>query len=84
MFVVVGGPILLVAHKGSVDVCTRQLIGKPRRNRKSFRPLVNQVPFCAFGACQQDTRGKWQLVAPPIDTFTHHGNKAYNWAIWKK
>ena len=80
-----GGNVLLVAHKGSVDVCTRQLVGGKPRARPAFRQLVSQVPFCAFGCIEEPSCGaaKWEMVEPPIQTFTHKGSSKYNWSIWK-
>ncbi len=72
----------MVAHKGSVDICTRKLVGKAARPRSRFLPLLKTVPFCCVGCCEENKSGKWALVKPAIATFTHMNNSAYNWKIW--
>ena len=38
-----GGNVLLVAHAGSLDTCTRQLIGKDPRPVNSLMSIVRKV-----------------------------------------
>lgn len=86
-WLVVGGNVLLVAHKGSVDVCTRQLRGMKPRGRAAFKKLTVQVPYCAVaclkeGSAPQCDSDTWQLCDPQIPPLTHKGCAAYNWKIW--
>ena len=71
---------MLVTHRGSMDVCTRHLLGKKPRSRKEFKTLVEKVPFCALSCCVEDS--KWKMVEPPVGGFTHRANGAYDWKIW--
>ena len=86
-----GSTVLLVGHKGSVDVCTRMLLGKPPRLAHRFRHLVKHVPYCAVASCREVTTPEcdnndakhWQLADPGFPNFTHKGNPEYCWDIWK-
>ena len=79
-----GGSVLCVAHKGSVEICTRMLRGLPPRNRKSFRPLMERVPYCGVACLEETKNAMWKLVKPAAGTFTHDNNnqKTYSWDIW--
>eukprot|EP00088_Acartia_fossae_P057739 TRINITY_DN6738_c0_g1_i1.p1 TRINITY_DN6738_c0_g1~~TRINITY_DN6738_c0_g1_i1.p1 ORF type:complete len:713 (-),score=118.88 TRINITY_DN6738_c0_g1_i1:256-2394(-) len=49
----VGGNVLLVAHAGSLDTCTRQLIGKDPRPVNSLMSIVRKVPYCAVAMVEE-------------------------------
>ena len=78
---VVGGNVLFIAHKGSIDVCTRKLCRKNVRSRQEFRPLVDHVPFCAVG-CLREMKGSWELTDSLVPPHTHGKNSTFNWKIW--
>ena len=69
--------MLFLAHKGSIDKCTRQILGKAPRPRPAFRKLVEQVPFAAVGCMAEDgkVKGEWELVSPGIQPFSHKSSK---------
>ena len=76
-----GGNILIIAHKGSIDTCTLQLRGKPKRPLKTFQRMVQSVPYCGVGVVEE--YGKiWKMVAPPIPSYTRDKDKTYDWAVW--
>ncbi len=81
MVPVTGGNVLIVAHKGSIDVCSRKLRQKAVRSRREFRPLVDQVPSCAMG-CLRESKGSWELVNSLVPPHTHSANGTFNWKIW--
>lgn len=76
------GNILLVSHKGSVDVCVRQLIGHSKLTLIAFRERVSKVPYCAVSCCLESSDGRWKLVSPGLPCFTHSSNKNYDWRMW--
>lgn len=77
-----GSNILLVSHKGSVDVCIRQLTANSKLTLTAFRERVSKVPYCAVSCCLQNPDGKWKLVSPGLPCFTHSANKNYDWKMW--
>ena len=77
-----GGAVLLLAHKGSVDVCTRLLRGKPPLARRLFKQAVNNVPYCAVSKCDEVGPDRWILSDPGFPCFSHKGNPEYSWKIW--
>ncbi|KAK0058837.1 protein UBASH3A [Biomphalaria pfeifferi] len=79
---VAGGNILLVAHSGSLDACTRQLRGKAVRNQEEFRNIVKGCPYCCLCMAVEDfSSSKWNLAEPPIPQLTHGTNKEYKWDL---
>ncbi len=79
--------MLVVAHKGSVDICTRLLRGLPPQPQKTFKPSMDMVPYCGMACLEETSNPKlWKLVKPPIHLFTHdsnnYKNKKYSWDIW--
>ncbi|CAL1539244.1 unnamed protein product [Lymnaea stagnalis] len=77
-----GGNILMVAHSGSLDACTRQLRGKPIRSPEEFRNIVRGCPYCCICSAVEDVgTGRWNLVEPSIPQLTHGANKDFKWDI---
>ncbi|CAH1800724.1 unnamed protein product [Owenia fusiformis] len=70
-----GENILIVGHAGSLEVCSRQLIGKTARSANDFHAIVRNVPYCGVAVCQEDKKSKWQLIESPILSFCHSDNK---------
>ena len=68
--------MLIMGHAGSLEVCTRQLLGKPHRSSSEFREICPQVPYCGLLMCQEDiTTKKWTTQPSPIMPLTHGQNK---------
>lgn len=76
------GNVLLVSHKGSVDVCVRQLVGHSKLTLIAFRERVSKVPYCAVSCCLEGPDCRWKLVSPGLPCFTHSANKRYDWRLW--
>lgn len=75
-----GGNILIVGHAGSLDVCTRQLLGKAPRSVGGFHEILPYVPCCSMCCCVEDPiTKKWKMKEPPVPPITHVANKKYNW-----
>ncbi|XP_059163196.1 ecdysteroid-phosphate phosphatase-like isoform X2 [Physella acuta] len=75
-----GGNILIVAHSGSLDACTRQLQGKAVRNPEQFRNIVRGCPYCCVCMAVEDVMNcRWNLVEPSIAQFSHGANKDFKW-----
>ncbi|XP_036359529.1 protein UBASH3A homolog isoform X2 [Octopus sinensis] len=72
--------ILIVGHAGSLDVCTRQLLGKAPRSVGGFHEILPYVPCCSMCCCVEDPlTKKWRMKEPPVPPITHVANKKYNW-----
>lgn len=71
-----GGNVLIMGHAGTLEVCTRQLFGKPFRSSSEFREICPQVPYCGLLKCQEDVSSKkWTPQLSPILPLTHGQNK---------
>ena len=71
--------MLLLGHAGSVEVCTRQLLGKPIRTSAEFREICPNIPYCGLFMCQEDAASKkWTPKPSPILPLTHGHNKKVN------
>ena len=76
VFLFSGGNILILGHAGSVEVCTRQVLGKQFRSGPDFRDIVTKVPYCGLIKIQEDPKTKkWSVCDSPILTLTHGQNK---------
>lgn len=70
------GNVLIVGHAGTVEVCTRQLLGKPHRSAQEFRELCSKVPYCGLLVIEEDKKHKtWKVMDSPISCLTHGQNK---------
>ena len=68
--------MLIMGHAGSLEVCTRSLLGKPHRSSAEFREICPQVPYCGLLMCQEDiATKKWTPQLSPILPLTHGQNK---------
>ena len=73
---VAGGNLLILGHAGTVEVFTRQVLGKTPRTSQEFRELCSKVPYCGLFMCQEDTKTKkWSSMDSPILPLTHGQNK---------
>ena len=74
------GNVLLVAHAGSLDTCTRELTGEVLpRSPNDFLKLIRGIPYCGVSTIQQDPDLRWVLTKPPIRTLQHSSNQRYDW-----
>ncbi|KAL4223676.1 Ubiquitin-associated and SH3 domain-containing protein B [Mactra antiquata] len=74
-----GGNVLIVGHAGTLEVCTRHLIGKNDRSSQEFRELCSKVPYCGLLVCEEEARTKkWSVIDTPIPQMTHGHNKQVN------
>ncbi|XP_067133266.1 ecdysteroid-phosphate phosphatase-like isoform X1 [Centruroides vittatus] len=73
------GNILLLGHSASLDSCTRQLIGLAPRSTSDLIRVIRKTPYCAITVAEEDTDGKWNLVAPPVLPLVHSANGQHDW-----
>ncbi|XP_071093351.1 ubiquitin-associated and SH3 domain-containing protein B-like isoform X1 [Haliotis cracherodii] len=77
-----GGNVLMVGHAGSLDVCSRQLCGKPVRKASEFHQLLSGVAYCAVAMCEENPVNKvWELKEPSVVPLCHGTNKLYSWKL---
>ncbi|XP_014670310.1 PREDICTED: protein UBASH3A homolog [Priapulus caudatus] len=69
--------ILVVAHGASLDVLTRNLIGRLSRDEQEFQRVLSRTPYCSAAACEQTPDG-WRLVAPPARSLRHEKSFRHN------
>ncbi|XP_076832473.1 ubiquitin associated and SH3 domain containing Bb isoform X2 [Brachyhypopomus gauderio] len=74
-----GNNVLVVGHASSLEACTRQLQGLPLHNSKEFVQVVRKIPYLGVCACEEQDRGVWQLVDPPVLPLTHGPNHSFSW-----
>lgn len=75
-----GGHILLVGHASSLDVCSRQLIGKEIRPAKDMRKLLPQVPYCSLVTLEYEVENdQWELKEGPTMPVSHSSNARFDW-----
>ncbi|XP_060063895.1 ubiquitin-associated and SH3 domain-containing protein B-like [Ylistrum balloti] len=70
-----GGNLLFVGHAGTLELCTRQLIGRGTRNITDYKKILPKVPYCSVCAVEEDpARKKWAFIEPPSLALTHGRN----------
>lgn len=74
------GNILLVGHAASLDVCSRELLGKTPRNATEFTKILQKVPYCSLVTLQRSEEC-WSLVEPPCPPITHSNNQRFDWKL---
>ena len=75
---------MLVAHAGSLDTHSRQLLGAPPRPMPEFVDIVRQISYCAVATVQEQLdkeKQPWKLVEPPIASMTLTANSKYQWTV---
>ncbi|KAL3856218.1 hypothetical protein ACJMK2_010995 [Sinanodonta woodiana] len=71
-----GGNVLIVGHAGTLDVCTRHVLGKSPRSSSEFHDICPKVPYCGMCVCQEDMHSKkWSLQQDFVPPLTHGQNK---------
>lgn len=50
-----GGTTLFVGHSGTLDACTRQMLGHPPRDVTSFQDTIRGCPYCALCCMHEDS-----------------------------
>lgn len=74
------GDVLIVAHAGSLESCTRQLIGKEKRP-DAFQDLVDMIPYLGAIALKQNG-DSFKPIEPPCVTITNDALKKVNLGDW--
>ncbi|KAL7667778.1 hypothetical protein ACOME3_010402 [Neoechinorhynchus agilis] len=83
-----GGNILLSGHAGTLETCTRQIIGMQPRSYQEFNQVIRKVPFLGLNMIERKkysnfdktpTYGPWSFKEPPIPPVQHSQNFAYDW-----
>ncbi|XP_033747636.1 protein UBASH3A homolog [Pecten maximus] len=70
-----GGNLLFVGHAGTLELCTRLLVGKGARNINDYKKILPKVPYCCVCAIEEDpARKKWAMIEPPSLPLTHGRN----------
>ncbi|CAH0552220.1 unnamed protein product [Brassicogethes aeneus] len=74
------GNILMVGHAASLDVCSRELVGKPPRNVQEMTKIIQKVPYCSL-LNLKSYGDKWEITEPPCMPITHTTNQRFDWKI---
>ncbi|KAI8514781.1 Ubiquitin-associated and SH3 domain-containing protein B [Branchiostoma belcheri] len=76
------GNILICAHAGSLDGCSRHLQGLTARTQRDAVKLMVKIPYCGMAAFQEVREaGIWDQMEPPIPTLTHSPNHKFDWRV---
>lgn len=77
------GNVLIFAHGGNLETCTREMLGKPKRPWDQLKHLLAKVPYLGVTAMQQIDDSLYKLIEPPCLPFTHEAKTAFNWKIFE-
>lgn len=78
-FSVNGENMLISAHGGSLDSCSRQLIGELPRSIMELTKLGRGIPYCSVAVVEK-YNNLWKLVKPPCLSVTHSNNERFSMA----
>lgn len=77
--------VLIVGHAGTLEACSRQLVGGAPRSAQELTKIVQSVPYCGLCVCQEQrppgVSGEWTIVEPPLPPLTHAPNVRYDWRL---
>lgn len=72
------GNILFVGHTATLEVCSRELLGrKPRSLGTEMTDIIRKVPYCALLTLAQNG-DKWEIVEGPCPPVTHTNNQRFD------
>lgn len=77
----ISGNILFVGHAATLDVCSRELLGKKPRNATDFSKMLQKVPYCSMMALEKCDDNKWNYIEPPCPPVTHSNNQRFDWKV---
>ncbi|KRT78226.1 SH3 domain-containing protein [Oryctes borbonicus] len=75
------GNILFVGHAATLDVCSRELLGKKPRNATEFSKMLQKVPYCSLMALENSDAATWNFIEPPVPPVTHSNNQRFDWKV---
>lgn len=77
------GNILLVGHAATLEVCSREIIGKKARVTNEMTRIIQRVPYCSLLhlSSSNESEEKWEIVEPPCPPTTHSTNQRFDWKI---
>lgn len=72
------GNVLFVGHTATLEVCSRELLGrKPRSLGSEMTEIIRKVPYCALLTLAQNG-DKWEIVEGPCPPVTHSNNQRFD------
>ncbi|KAJ3661412.1 hypothetical protein Zmor_005807 [Zophobas morio] len=74
------GNVLLVGHAATLDVCSRELVGKKPRVANDMMKIIQKVPYCGLLQLAQDG-DKWEIEQLPFPPITHTTNHRFDYKI---
>lgn len=74
------GNVILVGHAATLDVCSRELIGKTARLANEMTKVIQKVPYCSLLQLREEG-GKWEITEPPFPPVTHSTNQRFDYKI---
>lgn len=70
---------MFVGHTGTLELCTRQLLGKGVRTLNEYKLILPKVPYCGVCVVEEDpAKKKWAFLESPVFPFTHGRNTGQN------
>ncbi|KAK9694373.1 Histidine phosphatase superfamily (branch 1) [Popillia japonica] len=75
------GNILFVGHAATLDVCSRDLLGKKPRTAADFSKVLQKVPYCSLMALEKCEENTWNFTEPPVPPITHSNNQRFDWKV---
>lgn len=75
------GNIILVGHSSTLDVCSRELLGKKPRTPSEMTKIIKNVPYCALIQVGQVDSDKWEILELPFPPITHVNNNRFDYRI---
>lgn len=75
------GNVLFVGHTATLEVCSRELLGrKPRSLGSEMTEIIRKVPYCALLTIAQNG-DRWEIVESPCPPVTHTNNQRFDNSI---
>lgn len=75
------GNIILVGHSSTLDVCSRELLGKKPRTASEMTKIIQKIPYCGLIQLGQGDDEKWEILELPFPPITHSNNNRFDYRI---
>nr|XP_970192.2 PREDICTED: protein UBASH3A homolog isoform X1 [Tribolium castaneum] len=75
------GNVLFVGHASTLEVCSRELVGKKPRAAYEMTDVIQKVAYCSLLQLAQEG-DKWEIAELPFPPITHTTNHRFDYKIF--
>ena len=74
---ILGGNLLFVGHAGTLDLCTRSMVGKLPRKMTEYRSILPQIPYVSTCAIEENAKtSNWRFIETNVLPISNGKNQS--------